>query len=291
MQSVVYADILIFLNSVVTFIIILTTADLVKVDSSKIRYVSGSLVGGIFSLVILAPQMNPVLIFLTRAVICILIVLISFNVRNFKMSLKCIFAFLLISFLYAGILYFLSVNTKSHYIYYNNGYAYFDFGVLTVITISAIVFIVVRMLNSKVFSKQKEELVFDVKIEYNAHVITVKAFFDTGNSVVDFFTGKPVIIIGFNEIKEFFDSAALNSIRAILSEETNFNLPEKMRLLPVSTLGSAKILPVFTADKATIFNSDTTKIIEKPSVGISPDSFDNKKYKALINDSVLGRVI
>ena len=290
-QTVVYADLLFVMNAVVTLLIIMITADVLKIDSESTKYISGSLTGGIFSFIILAPSFNVILTFSIRMVVCAIIVLLSFRMRSLRMFLRCFFMFLIVSFLLAGITYSVAFFISSDSVYHNNGFIYVDFGIGGIILIMCASLLFIRILCSGVFAKQKGELIFNVEIAYAAENIKLKALYDSGNSLTDVFTGKPVIIVSKSCVRSFFDEEKLNIIDDVLSGKNIADFPVKMRLLPVRTLGSSCVLPAFTADRAVITGGDIRNIIEKPCVAISSDSFDTTKYTALINEAVTGQVI
>ena len=98
LQTVVYADVLFIVNAVITFLILITTADLTKIESVKSRYVSGALAGGILSFIILAPEMHTVIVVIVRLIISILIILITFSFKNLIQFFKCVSGFFVISF-------------------------------------------------------------------------------------------------------------------------------------------------------------------------------------------------
>ena len=66
MQTVIYADLLIIFNTVMTLLIIVITSDILKIDSGKVRYISAAFCGGVSSLIILAPAMNVALMLILR---------------------------------------------------------------------------------------------------------------------------------------------------------------------------------------------------------------------------------
>ncbi len=291
MRSVVYADILIFMNTIITFIILLTTADFLKIEPNRIRYVTGSLIGGVFSLIIIAPQMNTFLMLLSRTLIGVLIVLISFNLKNFRVVLKCIICFVFITFLYSGVLYFVLSFINSDSLYINNGYIYFDLSAFAVIGISALIFCILKFINCFILKKKDSDLIFNVIIIFNEKKIKVKAFFDTGNSIKDNFTDRPVILVSISEISELVDSELYKSLEQLLVQDSYSNFNNNLRLIPVKTLGEYNVLPAFTADKAIVEDYISNLTIDKPCIAVCYDSFDDKNYKALINKEVLGRVI
>ena len=288
MATVVYADVLIFLNTIITFIIILTTADLIKIESEKIRYLTGSLVGGVFSLIILAPEMNIFLTLISRMLICILIVIISFNVKSFRKIIKCISGFIIITFLYSAFFYFVFTFTHYRKLYYNNGYFYFDFSALTAIFITAIIFLILWLIKKLIVGKADENNLYNVEIFVDNKIIKVNALYDTGNSIKDNFTGQPVILLSLSDIN-ILDDNLINSVSSLLNNE-NFILSDiRLRLLPVKTLGEYKLLPAFSSDKAIIINDLTKIIVEKPTIAVCEDVFSGKAYSSLINSDVLGR--
>ena len=290
MQTVIYADILIVMNSIITFLVLLGTSDIVKISCKKIRLLTGSLLGGIFSLIIIAPPMNILLIVLTRIIICLIIVLISFPVKTLRSAMKCIAGFCLINFLYAGIVYFLSGLIHSNRIIYNNGYGYFDLSAFSLVCFIVSIFFAVRLLNRKILSVQKKDYLFDAVIEIREKSFKLKALFDSGNSVRDSYTGKPVIIVAFTEIEDAFSPEDKKSVVEILNG--NYSVIGKgIRLIPVKTLGEQKLLPALSGKRLTISDEFKHVTINEPCIAISSDSFGGNRYGALINDSVLGKVI
>lgn len=291
MQVVVYVDLLVILNTVITLLIIIITADILKIDSHRIRYLSGAIAGGLFSLIILSPSLNVFLTLIIRALICGVIVLLSYKAVSIKRFFRCYFLFIIVSFLLAGIVYGVAYLINSNSVYSNNGYMYVDFGISGIILIVLASFLFIKTLNKKVFSKQKNEQIYDVCVEYNGNRIDVKALYDSGNNLVDIFTGKPVIIIAVNEIALLLDVDTFEGVNKLVYEKDCAFLPEKIRLLPVSTLGMRDVLPAFTADRVTVAGEDIHRIINKPCIAVSKNSFNDKKFTALINEAVIGQVI
>ncbi len=291
MQTVIYADILFFMNTVITFLILLTTADIIKVSSAKCRYAAGAFAGGVFSFIILAPPMNFLLVLALRIIISILIILITFRIRNVRHFLKCVFGFFLISFLFAGIVYFISGYLDFPNVYYNNGFTYFDFSALSLIIITASVFLSVRIINKKILNKTKSDMLFNVEIFYKGNKARVCALYDTGNTVKDIYSGKPVIIVSIYQLEDIIDTDSFIKLQKVFCDSSFFDLPQGIRLLPVKTIGEKKLLPAFTSDKAVVYDAETNRTIDKACIALTDDTFGNNEYKALINDAVLGKVL
>ena len=291
MQTVIYADLLIIFNTVMTLLIIIITSDILKIDSTKVRYLSGAICGGLCSLIILAPEMNIIIMLISKAVMCIIIVILAFGIRKFSIFLKCTAMFIIVSCMLAGIINVVATMINHQDVYMNNGYLYMDINVFVMIAIVCIVYMLIKILNKKVFVKQKGDLIFDVCLEFSGRKIKLKALYDSGNNLIDVFTGKPVIIVSISQLRDCFESEILSALDMLMSGNISCAIPEKIRLLPIRTLGNECVLPAFTADIATVQNDSLKKIIKFPCVAISPDSFDGTKYTGLINDAVLGQVL
>lgn len=289
MEIIIYADILILLNAVITYILLLTTTEFIGVSGERMRYIAGSFAGGFFSMIIMAPEMNLLLTFTVKSIICVLIVIITYGLYNIKIFLKCFCGFLAVSFLYAGIIYLLSDKLLSERIYYNNGYAYYRINSITLIIFCIIVFLSVRILSKTLFRHDEAELIYDMKIIKGEKSQNLKAFFDTGNSVSDIYTGKPVIIVNINDIKDFFSEDGFYKLESFFEGDTE-SLPEKVRLIPVKGIGKISVLPAFSADKAIIKGESSVRVVSCPTVVIASDIFYGKSFNALINVDVLGRV-
>jgi len=290
-QTVIYADLLVILNIVITMIIVIITSEILKIESEKTRYVAGSLAGGFLSLIILAPPVNPFFSFFIRVFVSLIIVLLSFKVHSIRLYLKCFFMFNGVSLLLAGIMLAASMLISSDSVIANNGFIYVDFSISAVILIVCASFFLIKIINRCILMKRKNDLIFDTEIYYGGRTIKVKSFYDSGNSLQDVFTGRPVIIISSEEIKPLLEKSFYDEIRSFFEYGEYEGFSGKIRLLPVRTLGNSCFIPAFTAEKAVISGNDMKKIIEKPTIAVADNTFEGKAYSALINESVTGQVI
>lgn len=291
MQTVIYADLLVILNIVITLLVIIITSDLLKINSGKTRYISGALAGGFLSLIILAPPMNTFFSVIVRIFISVIIVLLSFRVHSLRLYVKCFFAFNGVSLLLAGAMLTTGMLYSGNSVVTNNGFIYVDFSISAVILIICASFFFIKIVNRGVFMKNKNDLIFDTEIYYLGRKINVKAFFDSGHCLKDIFTGRPVIIISSDEIAPLLETSFYDEIKSFFESGNYEDCSGKIRLLPVKTLGNSCFIPAFTAEKAVISGNDILRIIEKPTIGIADNTFEGKDYSALINESVTGQVI
>ncbi len=287
MQVVVYADILFVLNAIITFLMLNLTTDFLKSDAQPARIIFGSLVGGIYSFIIFAPEVKIFLSIIIKSIMLLSIVLISFKATSLRKYLKCIFLFLFISFVFSGVMYFFAFSFLKNKVYMKNGYIYFDIGPLEIIVFIGICFFAIKLLRKALLSKKNNDFIYELMINYNNKNIKIKALYDSGNAVRDPFTGKPVIIINLSEMSVLLSKDRFKDISDMITNKEFEKIPEGVRLLPVSALGKIELIPAVTVDSATVLYESGKNTVYKPSLAFTDNSFDSKKYSALINESVL----
>ena len=291
MQTVIYADLLVILNIVVTLIIIIITSDILKIQAKKTRYAAGALAGGLMSLIILAPPMNFFCSAVVRFFISAVIVVLSFRVSKFILYLKCFLVFNGVSLLLAGIMLAVGMLIRNNQVITNNGYIYVDFSISAIILIICASFFLIKTVNGRLFSKTKKDLIYDTEIHYGGRKIKLKAFYDSGHALRDIYTGRPVIIVSAAALEPLLDASFYDELISFSDYCEKGNSCGKIRLLPVRTLGNSCFIPAFSAEKAVVTGNDTVRLIEKPTIGVADNTFDGKEYSALINESVTGQVI
>ncbi len=286
MQQVIYVDVLIFLNTIITFIILLTTVELSGVSPKTFRLLTGSLLGGIFSLIILAPQMNVFFVFATRIAMSVSIISVTFNIHKIKKFLRCLALFVGISFVFAGIVYFFECFSSSSFLQMNNSIVYFDVSFFSLVVMCSIVLLVIKIVNKRLFIKTQTDLLYELEITFNSKTVRTTALYDSGNCVQDVYTGKPVIIVNADEIKDFFDESTFNSLFVDFKNEEDVIGDIKLRFLPVKSISSSTLLPAFTAQKIIISDENIRKEILSPCIAVTLDELGENSYKALINQSI-----
>lgn len=291
MQTVIYADILIFLNSIITLFILLITSDLLNIDLRKLRLFTGSVLGGIFSLIILAPEMHSFIVIVTRFLICLIIVIVTFKTDSLKTLVKAVIFSFMITVLFGGTVSLIMFNFMKENIYLNNGFIYFDINIIILIISIVLFYSVFKAIHSFLIKKRKADIIYGVEINYNNNKLVIQALFDTGNDIKDIYNNKPAILLSIKEAEKLLNHSDYLKIENSVISEIYTELPQGFRLLPVRTLGDEKLLPAFTAESATVFNEDIRKMLTKPSIVITADCFNKNEYSAVINKNALGEYL
>lgn len=183
----IYIDELIMLNFIIDFLILKTTSSILKLNTKTSRLIISSIVGEI-SLLYLFVSFNNIELTLFKLLIGIIMNLISFGYINLKDFVKNLLYFYMFSFFLGGTLYYLKIESLVKYKYY-------------ILLIPIIMNILKKLTyNLKNILKLRHKVTIYLK---NGNVLYLNGYMDTGNTLVDPYTNKNVIIIN-KDIKEKF---------------------------------------------------------------------------------------
>ncbi|MBQ2847985.1 MAG: sigma-E processing peptidase SpoIIGA [Clostridia bacterium] len=239
LNSVIYADILIIVNIIVNYLLLRASALICSCSFKTWRFLLSSAIGGFFSLIIFIDGINFFTNILIKLIFLSVMVLTAFGIKSIKAFLKCCSAFFLVNFAFAGIMLAICTMLIPNAAIYKNGIVYFDISILT-LTVSAIIcYCVLSIISRFTKSKTPPKSIYSIRISYGKKHVEEKALFDSGNTLCDCFSGRPVIIAE----KDFIKPLCKDDITSMKS----------FRLIPYSTIGGGGALPAFMADKTEIY--------------------------------------
>ncbi len=183
----IYIDELVILNFIIDFLILKTTSSILKLNTKTSRLIISSIVGEI-SLLYLFINFNNIELTLFKLLIGVIMNLISFGYINLKDFIKNLLYFYMFSFFLGGTLYYLKIESLVKYKYY-------------LLLIPIIMNILKKLTyNLKNIIKLRHKVTIYLK---NGNVLYLNGYMDTGNTLVEPYTNKNVIIIN-KDIKEKF---------------------------------------------------------------------------------------
>ena len=287
MQHVIYADVLVFLNTYITFLILLCVKDLCCLTAASGRLVTGALIGGAYSLIILAPSMPAAATVLTRFLMSSSIIVISFGIRSKAVMLKAMLIFYGASFVFAGAAYFISCVFPSGAISYNNGYGYADISAFTLIAVTGVSYAVFRFIRNRLSAAQTEDYLYSVEVRRGERKTELTALYDSADSLVDIYTGSPVIIMECEYAEQLLSDNEKRELHGSFDGGMSSASELKLRYLPVGTLTGENMLPAFTADEVFIEKNGKKKRVASPCIAVCEKDMGSDKYFALINKNMI----
>ncbi len=284
MERVIYADVLIVINVYVNYLLLILTSCISETKLNRLRAVMTSLSAGIFSLIILIPGINDLLLTVIRIVFLVLVVLFAFEFKSIKLFLKILFIFLAVNFAFAGIIFALWLFVSGDNIYFYNGIVYFDIDLIFLIITTVVCYLFLKIFSYLNSRRACHDLIYDIELYINNEIIKAKAFYDSGNNLIDPFTGEGVTIVSLDIIRK---ALKINDIEDLL----NHNHCLKVHLIPCESVNNASLIPVFRCERLCIIKDKSKNEFFDVLVGVSKNLIRNGEFGALLNSSVAEKIM
>jgi len=261
---VIYIDVLFIINFFITFFLLQLTSRLSKNEDKLWRLVLGSLLGGAYSLVILADDLHFLVSIAGKLAVGALIVLVSFRLHGFKNYIKEVFIFFFANLMFLGIIIGTWMIFKPKGVVINNSTVYFNISAKLLLFSALFAYLlsvfIIRIYNNKIAKKE----LYQAVISKNNNEYKFFAFADSGNNLKEPFSNYPVIV----------------------ADKALFENVETERLIPYSTIGGEGVLNAFKPDKAVIITSRGQTEISNVYVALN-DNLKKGEYRGIINPKIL----
>jgi len=257
----IYVDLIFLINIFFDFLLLLSVSLILKRHIKIYKIILGSLVGGL-SIFFLFFNISTTTLFFLKIIIAVLMILVTFGFKDLKYFIKNISYLYLISIVLGGTLYFLNLEfsyKNKGLIFYHNGVSV-NFIVILIITPIILYLYIKEMRNYKLnYSKYyKLEIIFK-----NNKSVTMNAFLDTGNNLIDPYKKRPVILVNYDVIKKYIKN-------------------EKELLVPYNNINSEGLLRCIKPKKIIINNKEFTNIL----VGLSFNKIYIDGVECILNNKI-----
>ncbi len=279
----VYVDVLVTLNIFVNYFLLLCVKGIMKADSKRLRLFFGAFLGGLYSLTIFIDGAPDYIILLMNLAASAVIVLVTFGVKSLKSFLKFFAAFFGVNFSFAGLMLAVWFAFSPSGMVYNNSVVYFDIDVKTLVISTVICYLVFTGISFLLKRRAPDNRIFDITLYNKGRTVMTKALLDTGNSLKDGFTGKPVIIADKSVVRKLTDYSLYDFFDG--NNAVDFkNTDENIRLIPFSTVGKSGMLRAVKIDSITVKNNVSVKNV---LLAESESPLGDGTYKVLLNNDIL----
>ena len=272
-SMVIYADVLLFLNTVVTYFLLLSVCAVAHIHRRFWRLLLGSVAGGISAFAVLLPDLGLFAVPFKFAIAAV-IVLITFSYHSAKRFFKLTALFFAVSFLYSGAMLCIWLLLKPDSMIINNTAVYLNISPLLLILLTTVCYLIIKLVCALMRKTKKENELFTVEVFAGGKSAQFTALLDTGNNLTDLYTGDPVIIAQESAVKAVFPKGEVENAAGF-------------RLLPYKAVGKSGVLPAFRPDKVKITGETGEKITEKMTVAVTDSKMDSE-YKGLLCRSACG---
>lgn len=272
-------------NFIIDFILLFITGNLIKRTIIYKRLIFASLIGALYVILTAYIGKDFMTYFIVKFSVSILMIMVSFDSKGIIANIKVILCFYMTSLIMVGIitaLYFLTHDRLT----------------VNAIVISLFVGYVALHFFFKEVKKrvEKSNYMRSVRINLGSKSICLKAFIDTGNELTDPMTGKPVIVVNIESIKNVLDEKLYNNIlnyynnkqsnyEKLLKENTDINL----KIIRYNTISSkGEMMVCLTPDEIGVEGNGSRVITDDAIIGISQRKISQKEdYDALLFNKIL----
>jgi stage II sporulation protein GA (sporulation sigma-E factor processing peptidase) len=285
-MMVIYADVLVCINIVITYIFLVCVRVFTNLPTMKLGVAIASMVGGAGSLIIFLGDVG---IFFTvgyRLVLGAVIVAVAFLPRSIRSSLKVSGAFYGVSFLFGGAVFFLQITTAPHNILYYNGTVYFDMSIKYLIGVIFVVYGLFLAFDYFLSRHVSKHHIYTVDITFRDITVRARGMVDTGNTMKDGISGSPVFVAEVSSVSSLFSYEELDFIRRDFTCDVPETLVGRFRLIPCRTVSGGGLLPAITPDRVRVYIDKRACSIPVSVVAVTSERLSDGEYDILLTSSI-----
>lgn len=297
----IYIDVLVLENLVINYLILLVTSKFLRVQMKGWRALLAALAGTVYVVfMLMIPRASYYFTFSAKVLLSVLMIFITFRIKNFKEFLKILVSFYISTFMFAGAAFAYIYMSGSGGFVQNGVYYIFKKSDTNMIVFAVVMAVIlVKVFYETVFSKSKHQNdLVDFGITMGDQSLSLKGLVDTGNSLHDPISNLPVVVCELEAVKDLIPQQLSQLVK-------DSNLPDlmnisevmqssdwiaKIRLIPYSSLGKENgMLLGFKPDKFYIESSDHEKAGECAAIVCLYDKSlsSNNSYNALLSPDLI----
>ena len=190
---VVFLDVLIMENFLINLFLLRTTVQTIKKQASTLRLIIASIIGSLYVLAIVIPQLKIFTGGIFKVAIAMLMLIIAIGYRDLFGFLKGTIIFILYSMVLAGIAFYIAIqenpNLQPNATIYNFSYKNI------ILALMALYLVINRIV---IYVKERRQLtnyIYNIEVCIDGIKTRINAFLDTGNDLREPVTNLPVIIV------------------------------------------------------------------------------------------------
>lgn len=199
----VYIDLVLFLNFAFDFILLLTVSIILKRNVNLKRITLGAIIGSLTIIVLFIP-FTTLSLFLLKILLSILIVTVTYGIKDLKFILTNLFYFYITSIILGGFLYYLNIEFS----YKNIGMVFYHKGMGINYIFLLIASPIVLYIYTKEMKKLKEYNSLNYKVDVyvtSDKVVRLNGFLDTGNTLLEPYKKRKVVVAYSKELESLIN--------------------------------------------------------------------------------------
>jgi len=279
-MQVIYADTLFFFNLIINYVLLLVTAKICHSPARRLRFAAAAAFGAAYAVAVLYPSLAFLSSWAVKLAAGVAVALIAFGGQ--RAFIRQVLVFLAVTAAFGGAVFAGSL------LFGGTGRLSSSAVVRVLLPVFVISYAVLTLLFRRAARGRGPGGAVPLAVRSGSREIRLRALRDTGNSLVDPLTGRPVVIVGLNDIAPLFDTP----VRRIVEQLRHASAVEVFEKLGREGFGSRFRLVPYSAVGVTggmllTYRPDAVEIGGKLSRGallaVSPNSVsDSLSYAALV---------
>lgn len=282
---VIYLDVLILINLYVTYFQILAVSALTHRKVIWYRKLISAGIGGMASLSIFIPQDMVIALTMLKISLCFIIALTAFGYGGFLKYMKSVLFLLFVNFLFSGLMLCVWLFAAPLKMLFINGTVYFGIDTMTVILCTCAAYTIMRIIRLILDKNGKIDRKYTVEIHNNGKRCRLSALADSGNGLVDCFSGLPVIVCRRDICADISPPAVAAIDGSKDLSELCTEMIKGVRVMPFSTVGKDGLICTFRADSVVIKDEREEKYPVNALIGVVIGG--KQEYEAIFNPKIL----
>lgn len=266
-HMIVYVDVLLAVNYTVNLVLLLAAARLSGAVVARKRLCLAALLGALGSLAIFLPYSGGLLHAVYKLALTFAMTAAAFGVAPRRRLIKGLLALMASSFAFAGLM--LALQFFWSGVLYQNGIVYFDISALDIILWTAVSYGGLWLFERLFLNRTAEKKLCRVTVDLAGKQISFRALADTGNQLKEPFSGAPVMVCDGK-----------------LAQRVSDDHPERIRLIPCSTVAGGTVLEAFRPDSVRILHDGYETVTRDIYVAKSREPIMGE-YEAVFNPQII----
>lgn len=288
---VIYFDILLAVNWLVDYFLLLLSAHFLRLPVKRFRFLLGGFAGAAASLTIFLPESLSVLAAVLNFVSSVLIVWIAYGCKNWRLLLRGLLGFYGMSLIFAGAMTALWYFAAPKGLLVKNRVVYYNISPITFILFTLVIYTLLQIGQRLTARRGENAKNADLLVEAEGRKIILKGIVDTGNSLIDQMSGKPVVVAEYRaveallpeKIRPVFDGSG----KAVPEECEDWK--RRFRLIPFSAVAVQGLLPAFRTDM-TVTVAGVSEKKKDIYLAVCNQKLSEGEFQALVPPEVAGEL-
>lgn len=273
---VIYADVLLALNWWIDYLLLLGVRRATGGIGKPWRLALGALAGALSCILLFLPPLSVWLTLLARLLAAAGMVYVAFGLSSWRVWCRRVLLLFVFSAGLAGLcgaLYFF-VAPQDFYVF--NGVVYYAVSPLLLVALTVLCYGILWFVEQWSRRRAPREHLLRVRLEYEGRRVDFPCLYDSGNHLVEPFSGRPVLVV---------DRSVAMQLQHLPPLVEALTAGDGWRLIPYDTVGGNGLLPAFIPTAVGVLRGDEEQKLPPCYVAVC-DSLNRGEYRGLLGSEM-----